>query len=324
MAYRSSRRSGYGTRPRRRTPYRRTRYAAKRPSYRRRSTVRRRAPMTRRRVLNISSRKKQDNMLPRSGTAFQNDGNIGPIVVPGNKQGGAVIAWICTARDMTDETDPDGTNVTMAATRTAQWCYMRGLKEKIDIYTNSPHTWYWRRIVFTYKGSELLFPQAQAANPDAGKLSRGSLWSESSAGYERFMADLNRSDGVRPVDNVQLRDQLVEVLFKGQINRDWRTGRNAKVDNQRVRVMHDKTTMLRSGNDRGTAWMKKRWHPFNKSIMYNDDENGAAELSGYLSTSGRAGMGDVYVIDFIEAAPGASASDQLGFEPQATLYWHER
>lgn len=290
--------------------------------YRRRT---KRAPMTRRRILNVSSRKKQDNMLCLGGTAyFTNPEGPAPLQIPGNKPSGAVIAWICTARDYTTfsgDSQAFGTVIDQA-TRTAQTCYMRGLKERIEIATNSPAAWRWRRIVFRFKGLRLLQP---GLPEEGGKGSAGTLWRETTNGWTRFMADLNRTDaGERDVDNIKIRDNVLQHLFRGAIDVDWNDPQTAKVDTKRVQLMHDYGCTLRSSNDRGNIWVKKRWHAMNKNLVYDDDEIRGVENEAILSTQGAAGMGDVYVIDFIAPGPGATSADNLLFKPQATLYWHER
>lgn len=62
----------------------------------------------------------------------------------------------------------------------------------------------------------------------------------------------------------------------------------------------------------------------NANLLYDDDEAGTSMVPSYFSTEGRAGMGDYYVLDIIAAGSGATSTDQLTFNPQTTLYWHER
>lgn len=62
----------------------------------------------------------------------------------------------------------------------------------------------------------------------------------------------------------------------------------------------------------------------NKNLTYDDDENGGDLQSNFLSTLGKRGMGDYWVIDIFGAAPGATAGSTLVFAPEASLYWHEK
>lgn len=250
-------------------------------------------------------------MIPWPGNAVSPAEQPGPLTVLGNTPGGAVVAWIATARDRTSIPGEAG-SINEPATRTAQTCFMRGLKETIEFTTNSPHSWKWRRICFTYKGTDM-FTDSDGVEQK--------LYLESSAGYARFMAQLNIT-GSTP--NTSIRDNLVDALFKGRINRDWLDGYTAKVDTQRVTIKADIRRIFKSGNDRGSTFFHNVWHPMNKNLVYEDDEDGGTEDVSPYSTDGKPGMGDYYVVDFIQAADGASASDAIAFKPQATLYWHEK
>ena len=61
----------------------------------------------------------------------------------------------------------------------------------------------------------------------------------------------------------------------------------------------------------------------NKNMVYANDENGEGETLDVISTASKHGMGDYYVVDFFNAN-GGTASDLLDFNPEATLYWHEK
>lgn len=235
----------------------------------------------------------------------------GAITVNGALAGGLIIPWISTARDRRFDGSTSG-DVNDSATRTAQTCFMRGLKERIEIQTNSPHTWRWRRICFTMKSTDLVeLNDGTAFN----------LWLLTSGGYVRALPNLNVPGNT---NSLEQRDKLVEMIFKGKFNTDWLNGYTAKLDTNRITPLYDKVVTLRSGNDRGSAWMFNRWHAMNKNLIYEDDEDGGAEDTNVLSIDGKAGMGDYYVVDLIEAAEGAGESDQLAFKPHATLYWHEK
>lgn len=258
-------------------------------------------------MLNITSRKKQDTMLvstntvagtPVGGTTFTNQ--------PALLQGGNtyVFPWLCTARDNTVGTDPG--SVFQSSDRTASTCFMRGLKERIQIQTNSGVPWQWRRICFTIKGD--YFTQF---NESGYK-----LYNETSIGWSRVVSNA----GV--ASNIAL--ALRRVVFRGQEGNDWNNLFNAKVDNTRVSLKYDKTCTLASGNDEGFIRKYNRWHSMRKTLVYNDDELGGGEAAQQFSTQGRAGMGDYYVLDLFRARTGSTTSDQLSFRPEATLYWHER
>ncbi len=141
---------------------------------------------------------------------------------------------------------------------------------------------------------------------------------ENNSGWTRVVSNAN---GPTPSN---IMNSLVDLLFKGRQGIDWTNFFNAKTDNSRLTIKYDHTTAIRSGNANGIMRQYNRWHPMNKTLVYDDDENGTRQSEGFLSTQGRAGMGDYYVIDIIAAGSGSTISDVLTFNPSATLYWHER
>lgn len=262
----------------------------------------------RKNVLNITSRKKQDTMLPwtnatassvSGGTTFTNQAAV---LVGGSTY---IFPWICTARD---NTLVNGTPASIfhQSSRTATECYMRGLKERIQVQTNSGMPWQWRRICFTLKGDTL-----SQYNETAYK-----LYAENSSGWARVVSNTGATSNLATAIN--------NLVFRGQVGADWSALFNAKVDNSRVSLKHDKTTYIRTGNASGIMRDYHRWHPMNSNLVFDDDESGLSMVPSYFSTEGRQGMGDYYVIDIIAAGSGSTTSDQLTFNPQTTLYWHER
>nr|UBJ26236.1 capsid protein [Giant panda feces-associated gemycircularvirus] len=303
MAFRA-RASYRSTRPyRRRTRGRVTRLRRRRVA-RPRRTVRR---MGRKSILNLTSRKKQDNMLswvaqtpsPNAAGSIKADTINGAI--------GATYIWRCTQRDRLPNSGPD-TNA--SALRTSDICFMRGLKETLMINSNSGKTWFWRRICFTCKGSPFgpTFTADYAAET-------------TTEGWVRYVSNLRPPS--QPDNWGPSRNAMTSVLFRGARGIDWLDPHNAKVDQQRIKVVYDKSRILRSGNAEGTMHRVKQWLPMNKNLIYDNDESAEGETTGNQSVVGPAGMGDYYVCDFIDCALGTS-TDTLSFLPQATLYWHER
>lgn len=211
--------------------------------------------------------------------------------------------WNATARD----SDPGETKY-QEATRTASTCYMVGLKERILIQTSDANPWEWRRICFCAKGRSNIF---QASAPGAiGQ----QLYYEDNNGFRRQVTEpSNSSLGV-----------IRDILFDGAYGVDWNDPFSAKTDRQRVTIKYDKTRMIRSTNNVGVIRYYNMWHPMKKNLSYDDDENGEGQTSSYVSQAGNAGMGDFYVIDFIRCIDGPTGTPQLLFQPEATLYWHER
>lgn len=288
-----------------RRPTRRTRIPLRR--YRRRAVGSRRRPRygaSRRRILNISSVKKQDNMEstvtstggggPTSGgygySAFGSTGAVTP----------GVFIWCATARDRVSNLSPGDPNA--SSVRTADSIYVRGLKETVLVQTNSQVPWRWRRICFTAKG----LYSSLGGSVDAV---------ETSSGWVRMVSEFTGT----PWWNF-----LRALIFKGNQGTDWNELMSAKTDSNRITVISDITRTIQSGNNYGVLRKYKQWIPLNKTLVYANDEQGETETSDFHSTLGRAGMGDLYIVDIVYSHSAATASDSLLFEPQATMYWHER
>lgn len=216
-----------------------------------------------------------------------------------------MLPWIPTARPLTASSGASYT-VGDKTARTATTCFIRGLKEKIQVQTNSGVPWQWRRIVVRLKG-------------DAINLYSGSMFNwyqETSNGIMRNLNDaLSQSSVGSPVN---------KLLWQGSQSVDWSSYFTAKVDNNNVTVMYDKTRIISSGNASGVMRNFNMWHGLNKNLVYADDEAGDQTVGQPYSTAGKAGCGDMYIFDIIAGGTGSSSSDQMTFDPEATLYWHER
>lgn len=279
----------------------RRRYQKRKVQYRKKMSV------PRKRVLNLVSRKKRDDMISYTniilGTSPSNSFATGPAFLQGGRT--YVIPWICTARSLRAA---DNTNNTIAerAARTATDCYMRGLAERIQVQTSSGAPWQWRRMVFCYRRADLI-NQVNSQTP---------LASNTTSGIVRTVMDA--------LPNTNLAQALLQLVFQGTQSVDWSSLFTAKMDTNNVDVKYDKTRIIRSGNASGVMKCFKMWHPMNKNLRYADDELADTEVPSLFSTGGRAGMGDMYVVDIISAGTGSTSADQMSFEPSATLYWHEK
>lgn len=267
--------------------------------------------MTKRSILNLTSRKKKDTMLQwaqtngvdGAGTAKINyqAGNGGPITV---------FAWCPTARDLSTDTSGDLAVVADDAARTATRVYQVGLKERIRLQASYLTSYTWRRVCFTSKG--LL---------DAiTKLTPISL--ETSNGWVRYTKDIS-SGGTGQAAALDL---LRSVIFKGNIGQDWNNYITAPLDNSRVTIMYDKVTTIRSRGDNEVNFTTTRWHPMNKTFVYDDDELGGSKTAAPRHALGRAGMGDYIVLDFFEPGPNAHQQESAyaAIDIESTMYWHER
>lgn len=272
--------------------------------------------MTKKRILNVTSRKKRNGMLAVTNTSATGS-SVGvsqqPLTVNGAL--GAWVFWAATAQDFTTQTNGIGT-VVEAATRTSQTCYMRGLSEHLRIQTSSAIPWIWRRVCFTIRSGTPSFRAWNASDTAPTNLA-GPYW-DGSQGVQRLMFNSN----VGSVTNTVIQQQ--NLIFKGQSGVDWTDVTIAPLDTSRITVKYDKCRIIRSGNQSGTLKEMKLWHGMNKNLVYDDDENGSTETPSYWSTPGKAGMGDYYVVDMIQPGTGGTSTDYMQIACNSTLYWHEK
>lgn len=286
----------------RRGPVRRRR-TPRRTTYRRRRVYRRRGGMSRRRVLNISSTKKHDNMLPFVRDA--SEALVGGPMVIGPANASQSFLFCPTARI------PNSSNGTSnnESYRERSTVYARGFRETINIWITDG-IWKWRRIVFETKQLRLLGPTGQGVYDTSL-----SFYDSPTQGMTRVMSQL------APNTDSSLRG----YIFDGQEGNDWIDPFTAKTDRDRVKVHSDRTWNFNNSSGEGQAATRKLWYPFNKTFTYNDDENGKTGPLGniyqYFCTQGPRGMGDVFVYDIVQRVVG---DGQMRFSPEGTYYWHER
>lgn len=266
--------------------------------------------MSKRMILNTTSRKKRDTMLittnttlatPSGSTTYTNNDAL----LRANAT--YMFPWIPTWKN-----NGGSTTVYDEAGRTSKTCYMRGLKEKIRISTSDGTQWLWRRICFTMKGSQL-YGLSTSGYTFAGASPQN--------GDMRVVNDVNNGSG----QGATIRTNIIDLIFRGGNGRDWNNFFTAPLDPTRISVMYDKTISIQSGNQAGRNVVYNRWHPMNKNLVYDDDENGQETEPAGNSTRGKPGMGDYYVIDmFTSGSPISTETSGLSFSPEATLYWHEK
>lgn len=266
----------------------------------------------------MTSQKKRDTMMCWSNsTNASQSGSTTFNPYPATVNGGlaestvACFYWCATQRDNTQGSGGGVGTKFNKATRTSSNPYMVGLSEKIEIQCNTGMPWQWRRICFTMKGNPLV-----PNNSAAGSFITSAT--ETSNGYMRLMNQVPGNPGQNPMYG------LMVPIFRGQVGSDWVDPMVAPTDNSRVTIKYDKTITLASGNEDGFIRRFSRWHPMKKTLVYDDDETGGAQSPQSLSTLGKAGMGDYYIIDMFRARQGSATTDQLTVRPEATLYWHER
>jgi len=236
---------------------------------------------------------------------------IGPGPAYVNGSTGGFFLFCPTAMDLNDV----GTNPNLRinqAVRTATNCYMRGFSEHIRIQTNSGLPWFHRRICFTSKTDG--FVQAASDSPTQPF----NTYIETSNGFQRLMLNQAINNMAQTQANIQ------GIIFRGSSGQDWNDPLIAPLDTARISVKFDKTWTLKSGNSNGTVAERKLWHPMNKSLVYDDDEQGAGMLTNKFSVDSKPGMGDYYIYDIFLPGAGGTSSDAVTIVPNSTLYWHER
>jgi len=292
-------------------PVRGTRFVRRKRTYRkrpRRTTKR----MSRRSILKITSKKKRDTLRPWTGEqTVAVVGAAGPRIFTAS-DGPVAMLW-CPTKRSRDTNDTGGLPYNAdASTRTASQVYYVGLRENIDLSTSGSACWTWRRICFTMKSDAFL------QFPGDGSGYRTVLSNLTSAGYARSLNAFNAAD----LDQNNMLRRIYSYVFQGTEGIDWLYARLAKTDPQRITVKYDKTRVIKSGNNAGVMNTYKLWHGMYKNFIYDEDEDGGIESTGDMHSLGKSGMGDYYVLDMVVC--NESNDEQLSFNPDSTLYWHER
>ena len=106
--------------------------------------------MSKKRILNVTSKKKSDLMAPNRGYPASPDASAtSPVPITSGADYYASL-WCATARPLREIFENDRGEVT--AGRNSPVCYIRGLKEKTSYATDDGQSWRHRQIVFTNKG----------------------------------------------------------------------------------------------------------------------------------------------------------------------------
>lgn len=275
--------------------------------------------MSRKRILNLTSRKKRDTYLTftntngsgASTTPFQGSLTLNGANQSGDGTAGYVI-FRPTARNLT-QFGGTAPSVVQEAMRTATTCYIRGYGEHIRVQTSSAVPWLWRRIVFASKYSGF-WQYGSNDTPTTTNLD----YVETSNGYKRAAINQQVNNAANTIN------QIDDVLFKGAKGVDWQDRILAPVDTRRVDLRSDRTFKLHSGNQSGYFTEKKLWYPVNRNIVYDDDENGETENSTNWSAEDKRGVGNIHIVDLFSPLMGATSSDLLSIQFTGTVYWHEK
>lgn len=206
-------------------------------------------------------------------------------------------------------------NASYQSYRTSSRPYIRGLSERVELTPNDGSTWWWRRVVFAVK---------TRVTPTAGVEASIGAQSTSSATSFRQVRDLS---GAIAGDYQTTNAAMQDVLFEGIQGVDYLGPMSAKLDRTRVTVLKDVSRTISSGNQVGRPRVVRDWTSVNKTLVYDDQENGLSMNPSPVSVNSKAGIGNIYVVDFISCPNPANAvanGTAMTFNPASTLYWHER
>lgn len=203
-------------------------------------------------------------------------------------------------------------NAAYAAYRTSSTPYIKGIAETFEFTPNDSSVWWHRRIVFSYKA-----PVAQ----NASAMSTLGAQATAEATSRRVFRDLSGETAGSYKDTVTFTEQ---ILFRGQQNTDWINPFTAPIDRSRVNLHSDKRLTLGSGNDAARPRITKRYDVINKTLVYDDDENGLTIVPSALSVQTKRGIGNIYVYDMFHCPVPESSATSLRVGSTQTLYWHEK
>lgn len=259
--------------------------------------------MSRRTILNVTSRKKVDNMMP----VVIDESNVhtnGPYT----SASPLLCLFVPNARDTR-------TPVTNPAVRNSSDIFAVGYKEKVQIDVNGGGTFMWRRIVFMLKGNDL---RTAMDSSDQGNIP-GQLYDQTTeGGCHRVIGPL------LGVTNAQ--EELQSYVFRGQDGTDWSNQFTAPVDTRRITVKSDRTRVIRPGNETGASRIFNLWYPIRRTISYEDDMESDTVGDRPFSTAGLRGVGDMYIMDIMAITSGGNDTPltEYKFSPEGSFYWHER
>lgn len=290
----------------------RRRYPTKRPTYRKKGA------MSKKRILNVTSRKKKNTMMQYANTNSTNGTSVtigpGSALVNGSSQYWGVFTP--TSMDLNSGADVQNSLVD-SSLRTSQTCFIRGFAENIRIETSTGLPWYWRRIVFTAK-SAVWFNFSPNDTPTQTNSGVTSSIESSTNGWERLY--FNQYVNASP-DTIS---RMQRDIFRGEQNRDWSDPLTATIDTARVDLKSDRLCVIKSGNQVGTNRSFKVFYPCNKNLTYNDDESGVVEQTSSFSVQDKRGMGNLHVLDIFMPGTGGATGDILKLTSTSTMYWHEK
>lgn len=203
-------------------------------------------------------------------------------------------------------------NYAYVAARTATRTYVKGISETYRLVPSDASCWEWRRIVCSIKGG------FGRSNSDIELI--GAQYSTNPT--QRYLKDIT-GDTTGPY--TQMWDAVQDILFRGVKTTDWTDQMTAPVDTARVTLHSDKRRTLFSSNDAPRPRLVKTYVPINKTIQYDDEENGISITPSKFAVESKIGIGDIYIFDMLTCrAPISATTSQLQVVSTQTYYWHEK
>lgn len=306
--YRRKTRRTYGKSGYKRRSARPSRYTAKTRRYTRRPR------MSKRSLINATSKKKRDTYVSGAGEGTNPD----PTSVVNRIQPFRIRASTTFGDQRIHATLYNAThrflvpnNYSYAASRTATSTYVIGLKETYRLVPNNESVWWHRRIVFSYKSAIGRPEIAQAMGVQNSDV----------ATTVRPFLDLS---GTSDPDWADVTSQLYGLVFQGEIGVDWQDPMKAKTDRTRVNIHSDKFSTIRSGNDTAAPTIRNHYTPIRKTVMYDDRENGTNVIPSPFSVDSKIGLGNIFVMDMFHCPAPEDDGVDMEISSNSTYYWHER
>lgn len=274
----------------------------------------------RRSMIDKMSRKKRDTMLsvattgknPNPSSAFSaNQIVLGAATTSTTFLPGVHTMVFCpTARFLTPN------NGAFTAMRTSTSIFVKGLAETYTYLPNDSSVWWHRRIVFASK---------HVYAEDVSTIASGAIDAQDATNTPTYRKFRDMSSDPGSTGYSTLATNLVTDIFKGILTTDWLDPIRAPLDRTRITVLSDRLLQLSSGNDTARPRVIRHYTPVSKSIVYQDEENGTNMTVSQYSTDAKPGLGNIYVMDFVECpVPLGTTTSTITIGSNQTLYWHEK
>lgn len=273
--------------------------------------------MTKKKILNWTSRKKRDTLLQYSNTLATTGASQtiaqGAAVVAGGST--ALFVFSPTCRDLTigSDVNPDFDN-----TRTSSTVYNVGFKERLRYESSSSKPWLHRRICFTSRSKIWRTPYTSTTGATQARSPYYEIGGGTAVGFTRLWANMSVNNEASPIATIY------EDIFQGKKDKDWSDVISAKFDTSYYDLKFDRTWILKPNNGSTILSNRSLYHPMNQNMVYDDEEDGGLQGESFFASNSRVGMGDYLVVDIFQPHAAAAATDLLKITSSSVMYWHEK